>query len=266
MQPVAWVVVDDGSTDETLAVVENFAGGHSWARAIRSPGATSKEGPLTDGRRQGRDVVAFTAGVESLDSSPGVVVKLDADVSFEDDFFERLLSEFERDSRLGIAGGLCEELEGVEWRPQNVTGSHVRGATRAYRWSCFRQVMPLEEALGWDGIDEIKAEVLGWNVRTIRHLPFRHHRRVGQRDGTWRAWVGQGAAAHFMGYRLTYLFLRTLYHVRSDLGAFGMLVGYFDAMLKRRPICADSVVRDSLRRRQGLRMLPTRLREARGRT
>lgn len=264
--PAAWVVVDDGSTDESLAVVEAFAVGHPWARAIRSPGATANGGPLTSGRRQGRDVVAFTAGVKSLDSAPGVVVKLDADVSFEDDFFELLLSEFERDAHLGIAGGICYELEDGAWCPQHVTGSHVRGATRAYRWPCFEQVIPLEEGLGWDGIDEVKAEIFGWKVRSIGYLPFRHHRRVGQRDGAWRAWSGQGAAAHFMGYRLSYLSLRTLYHAKSDLAAFGMLVGYLHAGLKRRPTYSDAVVRNHLRSRQSLRMLPTRLREARGRT
>jgi hypothetical protein len=177
-------------------------------------------------------------------------VKLDADVSFEDDFFERLLLEFEQDSQLGIAGGICLELEDGVWRPQHVTGSHVRGATRAYRWSCFQQVLTLEEALGWDGIDELKAEVLGWTVRTIGHLPFRHHRRVGQRDGAWRAWVGQGAAAHFMGYRLAYLLLRTLYHMMSDPAAFGMLVGYFGAMFKGARRYEDPQFRRFLRRYQ----------------
>src|SRR5206468_1167567 len=99
-------------------------------------------------------------------------VKLDADVSFGHAFFERLMHEFAADRSLGIAGGMCFEQVGGRWLPQHVTRSHVRGATRAYRFDCLREILPLEERMGWDGIDELKAGVRGWSVRTIPDLPF----------------------------------------------------------------------------------------------
>src|SRR5215831_16695685 len=134
--PAAWVVVDDGSTDDSHVYLNELAQEHPWMQVLKSPAASEPNGAVRQGRRTGRDVLAFNAGVASLESFPDIVVKLDADVSFEADYFERLISEFETDPTLGISGGECYELENGEWRYQTVTETHVRGATRAYRWEC----------------------------------------------------------------------------------------------------------------------------------
>lgn len=265
VEPAAWVIVDDGSSDETAALASELAGEHSWVEALLSPGALSHAGPLGAGRRVGRDVIAFTAGISALREAPDVVVKVDADVSFEPDYFERLLHEFESDSRLGIASGTCYENEGGSWEARHVTRVHVRGASRAYRWACFLDVSPLEERLGWDGVDEIKANVRGWTTRTVPGLPFRHHRKVGERDGARLAWSAQGDTAHYMGYRFSYLVLRALHHARREPAALAMIAGYLRAGLRRSERCADADVRAYLRRYQSPRELRLRAREALGR-
>jgi biofilm PGA synthesis N-glycosyltransferase PgaC len=263
VRPVQWLIVDDGSTDDTRAVAHELARRHDWIGLLTSPAALEKD-PLTAGRVLGRDVIAFTAGVAALDPTPDVVVKLDADVSFGLDFFARLLAAFEAEPRLGIASGVCWELQDGEWRPVPVTGSHVRGATRAYRWKCYEEVSPLVQRLGWDGIDEAKAAVLGWTTASVAGLPFLHHRAMGERDGSRQAWTTRGEAAHFLGYRFSYLLLRTLHRARSDRDALAMLGGYIGAALRRWPSYDDPPVRAHLRRQQALRHLPRHMREALG--
>jgi biofilm PGA synthesis N-glycosyltransferase PgaC len=266
--PLLWVVVDDGSSDRTREVVEALAAEATWIRVIDSPGVTGRAGALGDGRRMGRDVLAFNAGLELVEGELGgadVVLKLDADVSFEEDFFARLLAEFDGDATLGITGASCFELERGVWTRRHVTGGHVRGATRAYRWACLEDVRPLEEQLGWDGIDEIKAVLQGWGVRSIDDLPFYHHRPVGARDGARRSWESQGETAHFMGYRPSYLILRSLFQARRDPRALAMMLGYARAALSGQRRCSDDAVRAHLRGQQRLRRVPDRLREALGR-
>jgi glycosyltransferase involved in cell wall biosynthesis len=264
VRPSAWVVVDDGSSDGTADVVAELARQHDWISLIASPAAL-RDDPLTAGRTLGRDVVAFTAGVAALPTLPDVIVKLDADVSFAGDFFGRLLDEFVADPRLGIASGVCYELEDGEWVPRHVTRGHVRGATRAYRRACLEDVSPLVERLGWDGIDEIKAAIGGWRTGSIAGLPFHHHRGMGERDGSRRAWATQGETAHFLGYRFSYLLLRTLHHARGDRTALALLGGYLGSALRRAPAYQDGAVRAHLRSEQSLRRVPTRVREALGR-
>jgi len=259
--PAAWVVVDDASTDNTAELVERLAVAHDWISLVSS---SAGDDELVEGRLSGRDVAAFNAGLAALPSTPDIVLKLDADVSLLPDFFEILLDEFARDPRLGIAGGACFELEDGGWRERWVTGDHVRGATRAYRWDCLCDVQPLEPRLGWDGIDEVRAALLGWHTRSIRSLPFFHHRRMGQRDGLRRSFHDQGATAHYMGYRPSYLVARAVFRMRRTPAAVAMIAGYLRAALSREPVLADAAVRAHIRQKQRLRELPRRAAEARG--
>ena len=262
--PAAWVVVDDGSTDDSQAYLDELAHGHPWIEVLTSPAASASNGTLQQGRRTGRDVLAFNAGVASLRNAPDIVVKLDADVSFEPDYFERLLNEFDSDPTLGISGGECYELENGEWRYQTVAETHVRGATRAYRWDCWDAVAPLEPRLGWDGIDEVKARQHGWRVASVRGLRFLHHRPHGAREGlAFTKWARMGEACHYMGYRFSYLLLRTAHRGRRDWGAVGLVWGYLAAAARREPVYPDESVRNQLRQDQSLSKVLARMRSGR---
>ena len=217
--------------------------------------------------RRGAPIVrAVNRGFSELvDDPPDVVVKVDADLSFDHSHFARLLAEFERDQRLGIASGSAWEERDGRWTQLFGTRTSVWGAARAYRWECLQEVAPLEERMGWDGIDELRANVRGWHTKTFREIGFRHHRAEGSRDRSrWSAWRAQGEAAHFMGYRPSYLIARTGYRALRDPAAVAILTGYVRSALLRGPRLADARARAYLRETQRLRNLPLRSREARG--
>jgi biofilm PGA synthesis N-glycosyltransferase PgaC len=255
-QPVAWIIVDDGSSDGTAALVAELAEGTPWIRLVPGTGERlARGGPI---------VRAFTKGLAGLEPLPDVAVKLDADISMEPEHFERLLQEFANDPQLGIAGGIGYERQpdGV-WRQRHGTGVAVWGACRAYRRECLRDVLPFEEHMGWDTLDLMKATVHGWRVEVFYELSFRHHRVEGERDGRrLRTATIQGEAAHYMGYRPSYLLVRTLYRAVRDPAAVGLLIGYARARARRSPQCSDVALRDHVRSHQSLRRLPTRVREA----
>jgi glycosyltransferase involved in cell wall biosynthesis len=257
--PELWVIVDDGSSDTTASVAAELAAEWPWIDVVRlvSSGPTERGGPV---------VRAFEAGVERLDPLPDVVVKLDADLTLDPTYFERLVAAFADDARLGIASGICLEERDGAWRPLHGTRSHVWGAARAYRRGCLTDVRPLVERQGWDEIDALRAQVRGWRVGTIPELSFRHHRPEGERDGGSRRWADQGDTAHYMGYRFSYLLLRTLFNLRDDRAAIAMPWGFLRATLERRSTLDDPDVRALLRREQRVRALPVRLREALGRS
>jgi poly-beta-1,6-N-acetyl-D-glucosamine synthase len=258
-RPRTWIVVDNGSTDGTRELAEELSRTHNWIRVISTDGESTAV--------RGAPVIrAFNAGLDELVELPDVVVKLDADISFDPDHFERLLAEFAADPTLGICSGSCWELENGAWRQHFTTRTSARGAARAYRRECLEAVSPLEESMGWDGIDELKANVRGWRTGTIQDLPFRHHRRVGERDGATRvAWATEGRLSHYMGYRFGYLLVRALYRARRNPAALAMVWGYLGAALTRRPQCADAEARAYLREQQRLRNLRQRVGEALGR-
>ncbi len=256
MRPELWIIVDNGSTDGTVDTARELTTRFPWIRLLEADGTASPQpgGPI---------VRAFHVGLDSLEIQPDVVVKLDADTSMNPDYFERQLAAFSADERLGIASGTCLERENDEWLPKDdATEGHVRGAARAYRWACLQEVIPLEEHVGWDGIDELKATLRGWSTKMLPDLAFYHHRSVGLRDGGRTArWKTQGRASWFMGYRPSYLLLRSLYCSRHDLAALTMFTSYVAAAVHREPRCDDLEVRAYLRRRQGPRDILRRARQ-----
>ena len=114
-------------------------------------------------------------------------------------------------------------------------------------------------------IDQIKANVAGWRTTTFKDLPFFHHRPEGSRDGTsLSARLNQGRASHYMGYRSSYLLLRTLFALRTGPSALGLVLGYSLEAGSRRPRCADPDVRRYVQSQQSLALWRQRVREARG--
>src|SRR5262249_28272211 len=252
-QPDTWLIVDNGSSDSTPDVARDLVADHTWIRLMAATTAAGKT-------RAQPILQAFHAGVAALSKPVDVVVKLDADISMAPDYFRRLLHEFEFDSSLGIASGSCfEQANDGTWRQRHGTGSGVWGGCRAYRWACLQEVLPLEQRMGWDSIDLFKAHLRGWRTAGLPELPFKHHRPEGSREGSETArWAAQGEAAHYMGYRFSYLLVRSCYRALRHPAALAIVGGYVGAAIRCDPVCPDPEVRAYVRSQQRLRRLPER--------
>ena len=250
--PLEWVVVDDGSQDGTADLARSLAAAHDWIRLVRREAADRGE-HVADGRRRARDLDGFLLAAVPLRERADVIVKVDADVSFDPGFFAELIARFAADERLAIASGTCYEREDGEWVRRTKAASTVWGATRAYRSDCLRDVMGLEPCMGWDGLDEISAQLRGYRTQTFVDLPFRHHRPEGGRElSSLHQGEALGRAAWYMGYRPSYLALRALYRARREPAALGMLWGYFGSAGRRAPRCPDERLVRAVRERQRL--------------
>jgi poly-beta-1,6-N-acetyl-D-glucosamine synthase len=257
--PERWIIVENGSTDGTLALCHELEREYPWISVLESEG--------TGAPVRGAPIVrAINAGLRQLDGSIDVVVNVDADVSMAPEYFETLLWHFAADPSLGIASGSAYELDASDWRQRHVTGGTVWGATRAYRRACLDQISPLEERHGWDGLDQLAARAQGWTTKTLVDLQFLHHRAEGERDGSrWSHWQTCGDTAHYMGYRSWYLVMRALHQSRKEVAALALISGYASAALRRAPRWQNDAGRRVLRDDQSLGNLRQRRREAVGR-
>jgi biofilm PGA synthesis N-glycosyltransferase PgaC len=245
--PVRWIVVENGSTDGTGELVRELAAEHPWIRQLQTEGTETYD-------RTSPYMRAWHAGVDALDGVGDVVVKLDADVSFEPDYFESILAAFAEDESLGLASGSCHEWRDGAWREWVLVGDHVWGPTRCYRRACLDVVLPLDDSTGYAAIDVTKAELAGFRVSCLRDLPFRHHRPEGAGEGSRRqAWLCEGESARYVGYRFTWVLGRCLYRLRHDAAALALPIGFLRAALRRAPVYRDADVRAALRDKQRLR-------------
>jgi glycosyltransferase involved in cell wall biosynthesis len=255
VRPREWIIVDDGSSDGTGAIAERHAAQHRWMRVVHRPDR---------GRRApGTGVMeAFASGYAAVEPQGwAFLVKLDADLSFEPEYFERCLAHFEEDARLGIAGGtVCRPAHGAR-RTVDSPGDppfHVRGATKIYRRACWEAIAPLARAPGWDTIDEVKANLHGWRTRTFDDLELIQWKATGGADGTWRNAYKNGLANYMTGYHPAFMLAKCVKRAvdRPPLvGATALLAGFCAGYVRRLPRGADPQAIAYLRRHQIRRLL-----------
>lgn len=229
--PLEWVIVDDGSSDRTPEIVERYASNYPWIRLKRLPASERVRG--------GHIVRLFYEGYASLRARDfAFIVKLDADLSFEPDFFERALDCMNRNPGLGITSGISFIRKGTPGKETLVeeksAEGHTLGACKVYRVKCLEEIGGLAEAMGWDGIDEIKARMRGWAAWPVPGLKVVHLRPEGRAKGLFRSGLERGRGSYFMGYHPAFFALRALKClIRSPLDGIGMAAGYAGSLIKR---------------------------------
>jgi poly-beta-1,6-N-acetyl-D-glucosamine synthase len=258
-RPLQWVIVDDGSTDDTFEIASAYAGEHDWITVVRS-GAQAR-------RERGAPIVrAFNLGLAGLATRPEFVVKLDGDLFFSAHYFAWVAATFHVHARAGVVGGLVLINRDGQWVKEQMDPRTVHGAIKAYRYSCLDDIGGLCESMGWDGIDEYAARARGWEVVVLSELHVLHYKTRGSAQPWFRARWEEGRGAHFMGYRLRAVVLRAGYRMLVEhpplLGGLVLGLGFCWSSLAREPQ-VDPAARGQLRREQrGLVLARLRARRA----
>lgn len=206
--PDVWLVIDDGSTDGTLELLQEFSVQMPFMRVISTPpGHTADAG---DRHAVAAAPRAFNYALRTVAADGFTHIgKLDGDIELPEDYFELLLREFDKDAALGIGGGVIVERVGVTWRMMHAAPGAVRGALKLYSRECFAAIGGLRECLGWDGIDQTFAQLRGYKTASFNHIVVVHHRVTGSADGLLRARTRGGQTSYIVGFSLPWVLLKS---------------------------------------------------------
>ena len=242
-----WVIVDDGSFDNTIMVAKEAAKEFDWIHVIQNQ---KKQNINHDGLIEASEAKAFLKGYQyALTHCPcfDFIVKLDADLEFGPDYFLNLANRFVNDDNLGLAGGIIFEYKDGKLVKDRVSSAHVRGATKMYRQNCYSDIGGIRPIFGWDVIDEMMVREKGWKVESFEDLHLIHLRRTASRVGRFKGWVRNGYMAYYIGMSPGKILLRSLFRllvVADPVQAAGLFWGYFFNWLKRRErLALDDVLR-----------------------
>ena len=246
IRPSEWIIVDDGSSDSTAAVVARYAQEHPWIRFTR---------------REDRGYRSTGGGVEGFLSALPLLrvqgweflVNLDGDVTFGPDYFERCFEQFRDLPALGIGGGTVYTKFGEHWQVEKAPSFHVRGATKIYRRECWEVLGGLWRSLGWDTVEEIKANQVGWKTQTFPGIRLFHHRVSGKMWGGWGFAIIDGEADYVVGYHPLFFGLKCIRHIFYPplvIRSVGMAYGYLRGIIRRTPRATEGQLRKYLRRQQ----------------
>jgi glycosyltransferase involved in cell wall biosynthesis len=240
LQPLRWVILDDGSTDRTPEIVRNYAAQCPWIVLIQRP------------QRRDRSFAgkahAVNAGLEATkDLAFEVVGNLDADVSFSPDYMAFVVGKFATDPKLGVAGTPFTEDDYDSTRDSFEGENYVAGPCQIFRFTCFQDIggyVP-NRAGGVDWIAVMTARMKGWNVRAYPEKRFHHHRTMGTAErGALSALFSYGEKDYYLGGSPIWELFRVGYRMTKKPfmgGGLALLFGYTWAALRRieRPVSPE---------------------------
>jgi poly-beta-1,6-N-acetyl-D-glucosamine synthase len=249
VQPAAWVIVDDGSTDETPTILGEYARRLPYLRVVRRTDRGRREvGPGV--------IAAFYAGLKTVRLEDfDYLCKLDVDLDLPIRYFELLMQRMESDPRIGTTSGkpwFVHPQSGA-LAPEICGGEMSVGMTKFYRVACFLEIGGFVRQVMWDGIDCHRARMLGWIAERIDDEPLRfvHLRPQGaSQKGIWTGRLRAGFGQYYMGTSPLYYLVVAVYRLPAHpavIGSVAMLWGYLRSWLKNLPRYDDPEFRRFLR-------------------
>lgn len=250
--PTLWVIVDDGSTDNTPALLAAAAEAHPWITIIRREDRGK--------RAVGPGVIdAFYAGLDTVNLNDfDYLCKFDLDLEIPERYFEILIQRMESEPRLGTCSG-------KPYYPDPETGKLISekcgdemsvGMTKFYRCACFQEIGGFVREVMWDGIDCHRCRMKHWIACSWDdpEIRFLHLRLMGSsQKSIWTGRMRHGFGQHFMGTGLLYMTISSLYRMTRPpvlVGGAAMWWGFVRSALKKNPRYDDLEFRRFLRKYQ----------------
>jgi poly-beta-1,6-N-acetyl-D-glucosamine synthase len=232
--PRMWVIVSDGSTDRTDEIVQRYAEKHSFIRFLRVT--------RPPGRSFRTKVMALQAGMKLLEDVPYKFIgNLDADISLGPSYFADLITKFEKDPKLGIAGGFVCEEEGGKFQSRSSNRVYsVAHAAQLVRRECYEAIggYAVLEYGGEDWHAQTSARMMGWSAEAFPELGIYHHRHTGEGGNLVRHKFRQGRMDYSFGSDPIFETFKCLQRLAERpilLGSFARLTGFFWSSIIREP-------------------------------
>lgn len=250
VRPAQWVIVDDGSTDDTPQILTEYANRHDWIKIVtrRDRGQRSVGPGVID---------AFYAGYETINPDDyDYLCKLDLDLRLPPRYFEILIDRMTANTRIATCSGKAYIAQGGQLIPERHGDETSLGMTKFYRVSAFKEIGGFVREVMWDGIDCHQCRMNGWIAGSWDEpdLRFVHLRPMGSsQQSIYTGRMRHGFGQYFMGTGFLFLFASAVSRMNQKpyvLGGLAMIWGWLSSALQRKPRYNNPEFRKFLRRYQ----------------
>ena len=243
--PVLWLIVDDGSTDDTINIIIKASKVHSFIKYISLRKAGERDLAYRYSRvcRLGFKYIINLAERCELDWD--YIALLDADIILSRKYFRTLIADMERDSNLGIESGDIFSYVNESVKRVNVFPETPRGGARIWNKACFTSTDGYIISQSPDSVATAKANILGWKTKTNHEVVAYELRQTSSADGIWKGYINVGKSYYFLDYNPVLVLLNTLaISVRGNpLLIVPYMSGYLTSLFQQYPKIKDESVR-----------------------
>lgn len=248
IRPARWIIIDDGSSDETPRILEEYRLRHDWIEVVtRTDRGRRAVGPGV--------IEAFYAGYETIDPDEyDYLCKLDLDLRLPPRYFEGLMERMEANPRIATCSGKAYIKKGGGLVSERHGDEMSIGASKFYRMSCFREIGGFVREVMWDGIDCHRCRMKGWIAGSWDdpELRFVHLRPMGSsQQNIFAGRMRHGYGQYFMGTGLAWMLATAAYRIPEKpyvVGGLYILWGWLHSWLKGLPRYEEPGFREFLRR------------------
>lgn len=245
IKPALWLIIDDGSTDNSPNLIKDFVSKYSWIKSIHLP--PHKRDiifHISYVYKYGFDFIIKYCKVNKIKYS--FIASIDADTILEPEYFEKIMHEFETNRKLGIAsGGLYHEIDGKLELSTKVE-NFPSGTGRVWLKKCFFDTGGFSLEPSADSISNVKATLRGWDIQRFNEIHMVEKRLTSSAEGLWNGYKYNGHMAYYLNKNpilvLLNIFqctLRKPYYI-----GIAFLSGYLTACVKREERIEDREIRD----------------------
>ena len=239
-KPALWLIIDDGSTDNSPKIIKNFMSQHDWIKTIHLP-------------PKPRDIVfhvsyVYKSGFDSIikycednNIEYNFIASLDADTVLEPEYFEKIVNEFETNEKLGIAsGGLYHEIDG-ELKLSTRVENFPSGTGRVWSKKCFFDTGGFSLEPSADSISNIKATLRGWDIQRFNEIKMVEKRLTSSAEGLWNGYKHNGYMAYYLNKNPLLILLGAFQYTlrRPHYLGLAFFWGYIVPLIKRKERIKD---------------------------
>lgn len=250
LPPVLWVIVDDGSTDNTSEILNNLENRFVWIKSVRLPphprDVTFHYSYVC---KTGFDFAIELCKTKAIEYN--YIGLLDADTVLEQTYFKKLCSEFDKNHQLGIASGQITDMPNMEikWDDIKNDGKNTRfprGSGRLWRKKCFFETEGYLIEAAPDSISNVKAHLSGWEIQQFGNIRSIQLRDSSGAQGRWKGYQIDGSTAYYLNKHPGLVFFYSLYLMvkKPHYLWIPYFYGYLKSVIKRGPKISDFEIKN----------------------